>query len=112
MPGYPSRHARPTHDASCKGSTLGNTPCAPLRSTTCDLGQRLDFASLERIPATLVTERLGQRFTDMLWRIRTLDEGWLNAPASSLASPPPALPNETLARYSGVPPRKRKLYLT
>ena len=32
---------------------------------------------MERLPASFVTEHLGQRHADMLWRIRTIDETWL-----------------------------------
>ena len=43
-----------------------------------DLARRLDFATLERMPASFVTEHLGRRHADMLWRIRTIDETWLH----------------------------------
>ena len=47
----------------------------PVRS---GLARRLDFATLERMPASFVTEHLGRRHADMLWRIRTRDETWLH----------------------------------
>ena len=37
----------------------------------------LDFTTLERMPASFVTEHLGQRHTDMLWRVGTTGGGWV-----------------------------------
>lgn len=48
-----------------------------LRGLTVDLKGALDFASLERMPASFVTEHLGRRHADMLWKIRTVNEEWL-----------------------------------
>lgn len=42
-----------------------------------DVARHLDFSTLERLPASFVTEHLGQRHADMLWRIRTTDAEWL-----------------------------------
>lgn len=42
-----------------------------------DLARRLDLSTLERLPASFVTEHLGQRHADMLWRIQTTDAQWL-----------------------------------
>ena len=48
-----------------------------LRGFAGDLARHLDFATLERLPASFVTERLGQHHADMLWKIRTGDGNWL-----------------------------------
>ena len=44
---------------------------------TVDLTSVLDFASLERMPASFITEHLGRRHADMLWKIQTVNEEWL-----------------------------------
>jgi len=78
MPKHPKRDARPWHDASYKRFfSRQRTVADTLRATTHDLAERLDFSTLERLPASFVTERLGQRHADMLWRIRTPENGWL-----------------------------------
>ena len=48
------------------------------REVDDDFARRLDFATLERMPASFVTEHLGRRHADMLWGIRTFDETWLH----------------------------------
>ncbi len=48
-----------------------------LHGLTLDLKDALDFASLERMPASFVTEHLGRRHADMLWKIQTVNEEWL-----------------------------------
>ena len=78
MPTHPKRHARPRHDASYKGFfSRQRTVADTLRAATHDLARRLDFSTLERLPASFVSERLGRRLADMLWRVRTLDDEWL-----------------------------------
>lgn len=78
MPKERKRSARPRHDASYK-SFFGKrrTVIDSLSGVASDLSRRLDFSSLERLPASFVTEHLGQRHADMLWRIRTLNDRWL-----------------------------------
>ena len=48
-----------------------------LHGLTLNLKDALDFASLERMPASFVTEHLGRRHADMLWKIQTVNEEWL-----------------------------------
>ncbi len=48
-----------------------------LYGLTVDLKGVLDFASLERMPASFVTEHLGRRHADMLWKIQAVNEEWL-----------------------------------
>ena len=78
MPGKQQRPENPRHDASYKNffahpRTVEDTLCA----VAGDLARHLDFATLERMPASFVTEHLGQRHTDMLWRIGTTGGGWV-----------------------------------
>ena len=78
MPTKPTRRDKPRHDASYKNffarrRTVEDT----LRAAARELARRLDFATLERLPASFVTERLGQRHADMLWRILTTEGGSL-----------------------------------
>ena len=78
MPKNPRRQARPSHDASYKGFfSRRRTVADTLRATARDLARHLDLSTPEQLPASFVTERLGQRHADMLWRVRTLHEGWL-----------------------------------
>lgn len=94
-PDQPTRPARPRHDAAYKSlfaqrRTVEDTLRALHVATATadaakrdpalghDLARRLDFATLERVPASFVTEHLGRRHADMLWRIRTVDETWLH----------------------------------
>lgn len=78
MTDKPKPAARPKHDASYKSffakrRTVEDT----LRALTLDLARSLDFSSLERMPASFVTEHLGRRHADMLWKIQTANEEWL-----------------------------------
>ncbi|MDE2795552.1 MAG: Rpn family recombination-promoting nuclease/putative transposase [Gemmatimonadota bacterium] len=93
-PNQPTRPPRPKHDAAYKSlfarrRTVEDTLRAlPLATVIGDAGERdpelddlvrrLDFSTLERMPAGFVTEHLGRRHADMLWRIRTVDETWLH----------------------------------
>ena len=78
MPNDANRQTKPRHDAAYKSffsrqSAVKDT----LRLGASELARHLDFATLERLPASFVTERLGQRHADMLWRLRTVESGWL-----------------------------------
>ena len=78
MPRTPRRSNRPKHDASYKKIFAHRRTVADLlRGFAGDLARHLDFATLERLPASFVTERLGQHHADMLWKIRTGDGNWL-----------------------------------
>ena len=96
-PDEPIRPTKPKHDAAYKSffaqrRTVADTLRALHVATGIttedprerdpelgdDLGRRLDFATLERVPASFVTEHLGRRHADMVWRIRTFDETWLH----------------------------------
>ena len=90
----PTRPGRPKHDAAYKSlfahrRTVEDTLSAlHVATDTGDAGKRdpeledlachLDFSTLERMPASFVTEHLGRRHADMLWRFRTVDETWLH----------------------------------
>ena len=77
MPGK-QRPENPKHDASYKNFfTHPRTVADTLRAAAGDIARHLDFATLERMPASFVTEHLGQRHTDMLWRIGTVGGGWV-----------------------------------
>lgn len=78
MPGNPQQPGRPKHDASYKRlfaspRTVADTLGYALR----ELATRLDFSTLERLPASFVTEQLGKRHADMLWRIQIAEGEWL-----------------------------------
>ena len=94
-PDQPTRSAKPKHDAAYKSlfaqrRTVEDTLQAlHVATATADAGKRdpalghtlarrFDFAALERMPASFVTEHLGRRHADMLWRIRTVRETWLH----------------------------------
>ena len=78
MPGKRKRPGDRSTDASYKSFFASRRTVADtLRSVFRDLALGLDFSTLERLPASFVTEHLGQRHADMLWRIRTADETWL-----------------------------------
>ena len=78
MPKHARQPARPWHDASYKAFfARQRTVADTLRAAAQDLARRLDLSTLERLPASFVTERLSQRLADMLWRVRTHDAGWL-----------------------------------
>lgn len=78
MPGRQQRPDNPKHDASYKSFfTHPRTVADTLRAAAGDIARHLDFATLERMAASFVTEHLGQRHTDMLWRIGTTARGWV-----------------------------------
>ena len=78
MPRTPRQPPRPKHDASCKSLFASpRTVADTLRHVLREFATRLDFSTLERLPASFVTEHLGQRHADMLWRIRIAGGGWL-----------------------------------
>lgn len=78
MPNKPLRDRIPWHDASYKSFfARRRTVADTLRGAVRELARHLDFSTLERLPASFVTERLGQRHADMLWRARTVRGGWL-----------------------------------
>ncbi len=69
-----NRSRKRKHDASYKRifahrRTIGDL----LRGFAGKLARHLDFSTLERLPASFVTEHLGQRHADMLWKIQTAD---------------------------------------
>ena len=77
MPKRPARTRKPRHDASYKSFfARRRTVADTLRGAGRDLARHLDLSTLQRMPASFVTERLGQRHADMLWRLRTADGGW------------------------------------
>ena len=74
----PRKPKRPRHDASYKSIFAQRRAVADtLHGVARDLLQYLDLSTLERLPTSFVTEHLGQRHADMLWRIRASDETWL-----------------------------------
>ena len=78
MPRNPRQPPRPKHDASYKSLfASARTVADTLRCALQELATRLDFSTLERLPASFVTEHLGQRHADMLWRIRIAEGEWL-----------------------------------
>ena len=78
MPGKQQRPEKPRHDASYKSFfTHSQTVADTLRAAAGELARRLDFDTLEQLPASFVTEPLGQRHTDMLWRIEFTGGGWV-----------------------------------
>ena len=78
MPGKRKPPARPKHDASYKSFFAQvRTVADTLRAFASDLARHLDFASLERMPASFVTGALDQRHADMLWRVQTTGGRWL-----------------------------------
>ncbi len=78
MPGKQKRPEGPKHDASYKNFfTHARTVEDTLRAAAGDLARHLDFATLERMPDSFVTEHLDQRHTDMLWRVGTTAGGWV-----------------------------------
>ena len=77
MPGM-QRPENPKHDAAYKNFFIHpRTVADTLRASADDFARHLDFTTLERMPASFVTEHLGQRHTDMLWQIGTIDGGWV-----------------------------------
>ncbi len=78
MPGKRKRPENPKHDASYKNFfSHPRTVADTLRGFARDFARHLDFATLERLPASFVTEHLGKRHTDMLWRIESVGGGWV-----------------------------------
>ena len=78
MPGKQQRPDNPKYDASYKSFfTHPRTVADTLRAVAGHLTRHLDFTTLERMPASFVTEHLGQRHTDMLWRVGTTGGGWV-----------------------------------
>ena len=68
VPGQRKRRTRPRHDASYKSFfAQRRTVADTLRGVARDVASGLDFSTLERLPASFVTEHLGQRHADMLW---------------------------------------------
>ncbi len=93
-PDQPARPAKPKHDAGCKSLLAhrrtvedilralhlatavgddGERDPQPSAPRLKDLAARLDYSTLESMPADFVTEHLGRRHADMLWRTRTFD---------------------------------------
>ena len=78
MPETRPRPKRRKHDASYKRLfSQKRTVADLLRGFAGDLARHLDFSTLDRLPASFVTERLGQRHADMLWKIQTANGRWL-----------------------------------
>ena len=78
MPKEPERPRKPRHDASYKSFfAKRRTVADTLLGVAGDLARSLDFSTLEPLPASFVTEHLGQHHADMLWRIRTDGDEWL-----------------------------------
>ena len=78
MPRTPSQPGRARHDASYKMIFAHRRSVADLlRGFAGDIASHLDFDTLERLPASFVTEHLDQHHADMLWKIRTRDGTWL-----------------------------------
>ena len=48
-----------------------------LRALVRGATRHLDLATLERLPASFVTEHLDQRHADMLWRVHAAGKGWV-----------------------------------
>lgn len=78
MPKRPGRAMSTKHDASYKGFfAQRRTVTDTLLGAAHELARHLDFSTLERLPASFVTEHLGQRHADMVWRIQTTKAQWL-----------------------------------
>ena len=78
MPGKREPPARPKHDASYKSFfAQRRTVADTLRASASDIAAHLDFATLERMPASFVTRALDQCHADMLWRVQTTGGRWL-----------------------------------
>ena len=76
--GSASHPPDPKHDASYKSFFAHRRTVADtLRASASDIAAHLDFATLERMPASFVTRALGQRHADMLWRVQTTGGRWL-----------------------------------
>ena len=78
MPGTSRPSQRRKHDGAYRRLFAHQRTVADLlRGFAGDLSRHLDFSTLERLPASFVSEHLGQRHADMLWKIRTVGGGWL-----------------------------------
>ncbi len=67
MPGSPKQPGRHPHDAAYKSLFASRRTVADtLRGALRDLAASLDFSTLERLPASFVTEHLRQRQADWL----------------------------------------------
>ncbi len=78
MPKRPGQATSAKHDASYKGFfAQRRTVTDTLLGAAHELARHLDFSTLERLPASFVTEHLGQRHADMVWRIQTTKAQWL-----------------------------------
>ena len=78
MPRTRKRPRKRKHDASYnKIFAHRRTVADLLRGFAGKLARHLDLSTLERLPASFVTEHLGQRHADMLWKIQTADGSWL-----------------------------------
>ncbi|MXX35786.1 MAG: Rpn family recombination-promoting nuclease/putative transposase [Gemmatimonadetes bacterium] len=78
MPGKREPPLSPKHDASYKSFfARRRTVVDTLRAFASDIAAHLDFATLERMPASFVTRALDQRHADMLWRVQTTGGRWL-----------------------------------
>ena len=78
MPGKSEPPRRRKHDASYKSFfARRRTVADTLHAFAGELARHLDFASLERMPASFVTRALDQRHADMVWRVRTTGGRWL-----------------------------------
>ena len=72
------RPPRPKHDAAYKSFFAEKRAVADtLRALVRGATRHLDLATLERLPASFVTEHLDQRHADMLWRVRAAGNGWV-----------------------------------
>ena len=66
------------HDAAYKSLfSRSRTVADTLRLKARDLVADLDLDTLERVPASFVSDTLAQRHVDMLWRVRTRRREWL-----------------------------------
>ena len=78
MPGTSKPSPRPKHDAADRRLFAHRRTVADLlRGFAGDLARHLDLSTLDRLPASFVTEHLGQRRADMLWKIQTVGGDWL-----------------------------------
>ena len=78
MPEKRRNPRKPKHDASYKRIFAHSRTTADLlRGFVGDLAPLLDFTTLERLPASFVTEHLGQRHADLLWKMQTVERRWL-----------------------------------
>ena len=78
MPEMQRQPRKPKHDAAYKRIFAhARTTADLLRGFVGDLAHHLDFTTLERLPASFVTEQLGQRHADLLWKMQTVKRKWL-----------------------------------